>query len=172
MTFLLVALLMIDCKRSAASTNKSGDRGSPCLTPLLQRKTSPHTPFKITDEDPELRMALIQEIHLLPKPLASMILRIASCSILSKAFSKSSFRMTSSFFDLWQMWRYSRAQARQSFIVLDLIKPYWFWWIKPLILDCNLLVRSFVYFSPLILMIYRLTGSFKKKVSMTFSLNW
>jgi hypothetical protein len=53
-----------------------------------------------------------------------------------------------------------------------LIKPYWFWWIKPLILDCNLLVRSFVYFSPLILMIYRLTGSFKKKVSMTFSLNW
>jgi hypothetical protein len=39
---------------------------------------------------------------------------IAACSNLSKAFSKSSFRMTISFLDLWQREMYSKAQAKQS----------------------------------------------------------
>jgi hypothetical protein len=33
-----LALLITVCKRSAARTKRSGERGSPCLTPLLQWK--------------------------------------------------------------------------------------------------------------------------------------
>jgi hypothetical protein len=42
---------------SAANTNKSGDRGSPCLTPLLQVKFFPGTPFNKTEADPEDKIA-------------------------------------------------------------------------------------------------------------------
>jgi hypothetical protein len=51
--------------------------------------------------------------------------KITLCSNLSKAFSKSSFRITISFFDWWQRWRNWNVQARQSWIVLPLIKPSW-----------------------------------------------
>jgi hypothetical protein len=50
------------------------------------------------------------------------------CSTVSKAFSKSSLRMITSLFDGWHWWIYSWLQARQSCIVLEQMKPYWFWW--------------------------------------------
>jgi hypothetical protein len=38
-------LLMIDCKRFVANTNKSRDKGSPYLTALLQWNTFARLPF-------------------------------------------------------------------------------------------------------------------------------
>jgi hypothetical protein len=46
--FMVYALFIIDCKRSAAKTKSKGDRGSPCLTPLLHLMGLPSTPFKST----------------------------------------------------------------------------------------------------------------------------
>lgn len=131
-------------RRSAARTNTSGDNGSPCLTPHLQWNTFPGTPFSRTDDVPVWRMDFIQEVHLLPKPLCFIIFRIASCSILSSAFSKSNFRITISLLDDLQIWRYSNAQARQSWIVVDLMNPYWFLWISLMITCCNLWANSLV----------------------------
>jgi hypothetical protein len=56
--------LMTDCSKSALKTKSKGDKGSPCLTSLLQRKGFPGIPFRSTDEEPEDKMALIQEIQL------------------------------------------------------------------------------------------------------------
>jgi hypothetical protein len=79
-----LALLRTDCKRSAARTNRSGERGSPCLTPFLQWIVLPGTPLRRTLEVPEEKILLTQDIHKSPNPFA------LTCSILSKAFSKSS----------------------------------------------------------------------------------
>lgn len=55
----LFAMLVIDYKRSATNTNNRGDRGSPCLTLLLQWKTFPRVPFKSTEEVPVLKISFI-----------------------------------------------------------------------------------------------------------------
>jgi hypothetical protein len=104
----------MDWRRSAANTNKRGEKGSPCLTPLLQWKVLPGTPLRRTEEVPEPRMSLIQLTHLEPKPLLYKISIIAWCSSLSKAFSKSNLRMTISFLDDLHRWIYSNAHASQS----------------------------------------------------------
>jgi len=88
------ALLMIDCRRSTVNTNNKRERGSPCLTPLLQWKVLPGTLLRRTADVPELRMELLQSIHFCPKPLYFMTSSIVLCSILSKAFSKSNLSIT------------------------------------------------------------------------------
>jgi hypothetical protein len=45
---------------------------------------------------------------------------------------------------LWHKWRYSKDQAKQSWIVLDLINPYWLRWIMPLITPWSLIAKIFV----------------------------
>ena len=124
-------------------TKRRGDRGSPCLTPLLHWNLFPSFPLRRTEEVVVERMFLIHVIHLFPKLIASWIVVIALCSTLSNAFSKSSFTMTT-FLDWWQRCIYSKAQARQSWMVLVLINPYWFLWIKGIMILCNLLARIFV----------------------------
>ena len=131
-------------RKSAANTNKRGERRSPCLTPLMQWKTLPGTPFRRTAEVPVLKICCIHCSHFSGKHFALIICNISWCSTLSNAFSKSSFQITSSFFDWWHMWRYSRAHARQSCIALCLIKPYWFLCIKEGKISCNLLARTLV----------------------------
>lgn len=122
----------MDWRRSAANTKTRGEWGSPCLTPILQWMFSPRTPFSRTEEVLELRIDFIQLIQFWPKPRLTIIWMIAVCSILSNAFSKFNLMITCSFLDLWQICRYSRAQARQSCIVLFLMKPYWFLCTMPL----------------------------------------
>ena len=107
------ALFRIDCSRSATSTKRRGERGSPCLAPLLQWTVLPGTPFRSTEEVPEERISLIHYIHLAPKPFAVKIWMIASCSTLSNAFSKSNLSIIRFLLDLWQRCKYSRAQATQ-----------------------------------------------------------
>jgi hypothetical protein len=92
------ALLMMDRSRSAASTKRRGGRGSPCLTHLLQWKTFPGTPFNNTSDVVVAKISLIQFVHLSGNPLCRKICRITWSSILSKAFPKSSFKITISFF--------------------------------------------------------------------------
>jgi hypothetical protein len=75
----------------------------------------------------EYRIDLTREIHLGPKPFAYSMAKVAEYSTLSKAFSKSILRIIIGFFERWQICRYSNALAMQSWIFLDLIKPYWFW---------------------------------------------
>src|SRR3954470_8103730 len=84
----------VDCNRSAARTNNRGERGSPCLTPLLHLNCFLGTPLRRTEEDPEDRNLATQFLHLKLKPLYFRISKIASCSIESKAFSKSILRMS------------------------------------------------------------------------------
>jgi hypothetical protein len=97
-----------------------------------------------TLEDLVERMLLIQEIQVCPKPLASNNFRMVECSILSKAFSKSSFSVTISFLDWWHRCRYSNAQAKQSWMVLCLRNPYWFLWMREVIMVYSLLAKSVV----------------------------
>jgi hypothetical protein len=52
---------------------------------------------------------------------------MAGYSTLSNAFSKSILRIIIGFLERWQICRYSKAYAIQSWIFLVLIKPYWFW---------------------------------------------
>jgi hypothetical protein len=54
---------------------------------------------------PDDKIFLIQEIQVWPKPLCFRISKINSCSSLSKAFSKSSLRMITSFLEWWQICR-------------------------------------------------------------------
>ena len=68
-TPLLLAEFKRLCNILAASTNKKGDRGSPCLTPLRQCKVFPGTPFSRIDEVPVVKIKFIHCIHLEPKPL-------------------------------------------------------------------------------------------------------
>ena len=138
------ALLRMDCSRSAARTKSKGERGSPCLTPLLQWKVFPGILFNNTAEVPDLRIDSIHDLHFNPKPLWAKTSKITLCSILSNAFSKSNFRTTISFLEWWHKWRYSKDQARQSWIVLVLMKPYWFWCTSWRITLCSLFANSFV----------------------------
>jgi hypothetical protein len=138
-----LALFRMDWRRSAASTKSKGERGSPCLT-LLQWNTFLGEPFNKTKDVPELKISFIHDSPLSPKPFLLMISSIAPCSILSKAFSKSSLRIISSFLDVWHRCRYSKDQAKQSWMVLVLINPYWLRWTNFVMRGYSLLARSFV----------------------------
>ena len=89
-------------------------------------------------------MDCIHSNHFWPKPMESMMVRMAWCWILSKDFSKSILMITISFFEWWHKWKYSKDQAMQSCIVLSLIKPYWFLCTKEVMTSCNLLAKSLV----------------------------
>ena len=141
---LFLALFKMDWRRSAARTKRWDERGSPCLTPLLQCTVFPGIPLRRTLQVLEERIVLIQDSQVMPKPLASSNLKMELSSILSKAFSKSSFSMIRYLLDLWHTWRYSSAQAKQSWMVLVFMKPYWFWWMRLLIGYCNLFAISLV----------------------------
>ena len=104
-----LAWFMVVWSRSAASTKRRGERGSPCLTPRLQWNVLPGTLFRSTTEVPLEKMLLIQCSHFSPKPMCSIICNIAWCSTLSEAFSKSNLRMIISFLEWWQRCRYSKA---------------------------------------------------------------
>lgn len=52
--------------------------------------------------------------------------------------------MITSFLEWWHRWRYSKAQAKQSWMVLLLMKPYWFPWMRGMISFCSWLARSLV----------------------------
>jgi hypothetical protein len=69
------------------------------LTPLLQWKILLGTPLRRMEEEAESRIILVQLIHLAGKPNFFMMARMVPCSMVSKAFSKSSFRITISLFE-------------------------------------------------------------------------
>ena len=106
--------LTTDCKRSAAITKRRGERGSPYLTPHLHSNCLLGMPLSNTEEDPDERISLTHPIHLSSKPLCLSICKITSCSTVSKAFAKSSFRMMIGLFDCLHWWIYSKAQAKLS----------------------------------------------------------
>ena len=90
------------------------------------------------------KICFIQLIQVWPKPLHSISVSMAWCSILSKAFPKSSFNITISFFEWWQRCKYSKDQAMQSWMVLVLMKSYWFLCTNGRITVGSLFARSFV----------------------------
>ena len=128
------ALLTSTCSNSAAITKSNGESGFPCRTPLLHLKNFPGTPFRSSADEPEPSMLMIQSTHLLGKPRCIIICIMAWCATVSKAFSKSNLRMMTSLLDWWHWWIYSKLQAKQSCIVLDLMKPYWFLWIRAIMI--------------------------------------
>src|ERR1041385_7905180 len=113
--------LTTDWRRSAARTKSRGDKGSPCLNPLLHLNCLPGMPFNRTDEDPVSNSCCTQILHFNGKPLCFKISRMASCSIESKAFSKSILSRIRGLLDWWHWCRYSKAQAIQSWIDLSLM---------------------------------------------------
>lgn len=138
------ALLIIVCRKSATRTKSSDDKGSPCLTHLLQWKRLPRTPFNNTPNVPELIIILIHFNHLGLNPLCHSMSMITSCSILSNAFSKSSFKITISFLICLHRNRYSKAHSKQSWMDISLIKTYWFLWISLVMDPCRWFARSLV----------------------------
>uniref|UniRef100_A0A0A9G5N5 Uncharacterized protein n=1 Tax=Arundo donax TaxID=35708 RepID=A0A0A9G5N5_ARUDO len=80
-------------------TKSRGERGSPCLTPLLQLKDFPGTPLCRMEEVLVCRMVLIHWIHFCGNPFFCSMSKIVLCSTISNVFSKSSFRMTISFLE-------------------------------------------------------------------------
>jgi hypothetical protein len=56
----------------------------------------PGTPFNKIADEPEERIACIQDNHLSGKPKCCNIWRMVVCSIVSNAFSKSNFKMIAS----------------------------------------------------------------------------
>ena len=99
-------------------------RGDHLALPLLHLKGFPRTPLSKIDDTPGLKILSTQLTHLLEKPLCLRTCKITWCSMLSKAFSKSSFKMTISFLEWWQRWK-NYAQSRQYWMVLSLMKPYY-----------------------------------------------
>jgi hypothetical protein len=95
----LKALFTILCKSSAPRTKRSGDKGSPCLTPLLQLKEVPGTPFNRTAELAEENTICTQLSHFCGNPMLCITDKMAVYSIVSKAFSKSILRMIIYLFD-------------------------------------------------------------------------
>lgn len=146
------ALLIICCKSSAAITNNKGERGSPCLTPLLHLNSFLETPFKSTEEDAVVNNILIHLSHLCGNPRLSIIKRIEECSTVSKALAKSSLRIKISFLDWWHWCMYWKDQARQSWIVLFLINPYWLRCISSRMTSCNLSAKILVM---ILMMLFR-----------------
>ena len=120
----LKALFTIHWRRSAASTKRRGDKGSPCLTPLLHLNCFPGTPLRSAEDIPELKSSCIHCNHFCGKPKCSIIERIVECSTVSKALAKSSLKIRTSFLDWWHWCMYWKDQAMQSWIVLLLMKPY------------------------------------------------
>ena len=141
------ALFTIYWSNSAAMTNRRGDKGSPCLTPLLHWNSFPGVPFKRIAEVPVSKILLTQLHQVDVKPRWCSMHKMVLCSIVSKAFSKSSLRMIISCLEYWHWWMYSNDQARQSCIVLFFMNPYWFWWTRGIITLCSrsdmILVNSF-----------------------------
>jgi hypothetical protein len=56
---------MIACRISAPIAKRRGDKGSPCLTPLLQGKNFPGTPLRRTAVEAELNREETQAYFLL-----------------------------------------------------------------------------------------------------------
>jgi hypothetical protein len=109
---------------SAPRTKRRGERGSLYLTPLLHLNFLPRTPLTNTEEVPVSSIIFTQKMNFSGNPMALKTSFIASCSIESKAFSKSSLRIIVGFLDALHWWIYSKDQAMQSWIVLPLMKPY------------------------------------------------
>lgn len=124
---------------SAAMTNNEGDKGFLCLTPLLQCKFCPETPLRRIQEITEVIILLSQSHQVAEKPILSIVPYIVLCSIVSKAFSKSSFRITISFFIAGI--RECAQRPKQGRL---LIKPYWFLWMRGIIAACSVSARIFV----------------------------
>jgi hypothetical protein len=140
----LRAWFIMHCRRSAARTNNKGDMGSPCLTTLLHARLLPGTQFKRTEVDALLKIFEVQFSQFSLKPRCFIMRRIVECSMVSKSLVKSSLMVRISCLDCWQWWMYSKAHARQSWIVLVLMKPYWFWWTRGMITYCSLSLNSLV----------------------------
>lgn len=131
-----------DLPRGTIRLAEPAAHGSPCRTPLLHLNSFPTVPFMRTEEVAEDRRSCAHWIHFSGNPLALNICSTTTCSIRSKAFSKSNFRMMISLLDWWQWCKYSKAHPKQSWIVLPLTNPYWFWWTTSIETPCNLFARS------------------------------
>lgn len=64
-----VAFQKMNCSVSISIMKSSGERGSPCIRPLLCLIHGPHTPLSLTLEEDEARSKLSQLCHLTENPL-------------------------------------------------------------------------------------------------------
>jgi hypothetical protein len=74
--------------------NNIGERGSPCLSPLLWVKGLPRQPLSRILEDDVARIRETKSRHLCSKPILVKTLRRKPQFRESKAFAMSSFRKT------------------------------------------------------------------------------
>ena len=119
-------------------------KGRLAWPPHLHLKNLPGTSFSNTAEDPKERMLWIHARYLSRNPNFCNINRIAGCSTVSNAFSKSSFKTIARRREWWHWCLYSKLHTRQSWIERDLMKPYWFWCTNWRITVYSLFARSFV----------------------------
>lgn len=82
------ALFIMHCNRFDAITKRSGERGSPCLTPLLHSKYVPGVPFSRIEDVHVSNILLTHWVHFSLNPKCCNISRMHICSIVSKSFFK------------------------------------------------------------------------------------
>lgn len=87
-------LLMEWAKRSTASTNRKGEMGHPCLSPLLYWNQPELVPRFIIHDSVDWYQVLIQEMKLFPRLYVSRNRKRKECSKESKAPLKSSDTMS------------------------------------------------------------------------------
>jgi len=68
-----MASLITNWRSSAARTKSKGDRGSPCLTPLLHLNYLPGVPFRRIKEKPDVKIMEIHSNHFSGKPIYLII---------------------------------------------------------------------------------------------------
>ena len=125
----ITPLSLTFCKIAASASptklSRSGDRGSPCLSPLYVLKYSPVSPFKLMGILPPLTTFSTQFIHLLLKPfLYSTSLKNFQLT-LSYAFSISILKSTPISFLLLVSWMISCKHIIPVRMFLPLRKAVW-----------------------------------------------
>lgn len=92
---------------SAIIMNRKGERGSPCLIPLEERKVEVGMPFmRIEKKADDIRL-LTHRIPALSKPKAFKTFCMYSQLMLSKAFERSILRSIPGFFYCLREWMIS-----------------------------------------------------------------
>jgi hypothetical protein len=84
---------MIYCNESMARIKRKGDRGSPCLRPLLCLICAPFLPFSLTADEDDVTIRLIQFLHFGRKPFLCNNSNRYSQEMVSNAFVLYSLNM-------------------------------------------------------------------------------
>lgn len=140
----VVALLIIYWRSSVAWTKRRGQRGPPLYNSSSVDKLLHCSPIEKNGVHSRLQNEIDPSTPFWRKPKSVDHVKDSIMLNRIKSFLKTSFKITISFFKWWHWWMNSHTQARQSWIVLFLMKLYWFLCTILRITSCNIFTSSLV----------------------------